>query len=122
MASAESEPRRAESTFATLRNLWPYMWPADRPDLKQRVVIALAILVLAKIATVLVPYTYKWATDALVDWPTLVRWAEDRKKKDSPPTPAPSSAPAGPPACARDTGPPSPTSGPSPSACSPPTP
>jgi len=69
MASAESEPRRAESTFATLRNLWPYMWPADRPDLKQRVVIALAILVLAKIATVLVPYTYKWATDALVDWP-----------------------------------------------------
>ena len=39
----------------TLRNLWPYMWPADRPDLKQRVALALAVLVAAKIVTVLVP-------------------------------------------------------------------
>jgi ATP-binding cassette subfamily B protein len=42
------------------------MWPADRPDLKQRVLVALTMLVIAKIITVLVPYTYKWATDALV--------------------------------------------------------
>ena len=50
---------------STLRNLWPYMWPTDRPDLKLRVAGALAVLVLAKIATVLVPYAYKWVTDAL---------------------------------------------------------
>ena len=52
--------------LATLRDLWPYMWPSDRPDLKMRVIWALAVLVVAKIITVLVPYTYKWATDALV--------------------------------------------------------
>jgi ATP-binding cassette subfamily B protein len=46
------------------------MWPADRPDLKRRVVIALLVLVAAKVITVLVPYTYKWATDALVQ-PTV---------------------------------------------------
>jgi len=57
---------RRESMFATLRGLWPFMWPADRPDLKLRVVMALLILVAAKLVTVLVPYTYKWATDALV--------------------------------------------------------
>jgi ATP-binding cassette subfamily B protein len=50
----------------TLRALWPYMWPKDRPDLRRRVVLAVLVLVLAKVITVLVPYTYKWATDALV--------------------------------------------------------
>ncbi|MBN9009458.1 MAG: ABC transporter ATP-binding protein/permease, partial [Rhizobiales bacterium] len=54
------------SGMQTLRTLWPYMWPKDRPDLRQRVVIAIAVLVAAKVITVLVPYTYKWATDALV--------------------------------------------------------
>jgi ATP-binding cassette subfamily B protein len=42
------------------------MWPKDRPDLRRRVVVAVLILVAAKVITVLVPYTYKWATDALV--------------------------------------------------------
>jgi len=67
IADTGNQPKvRAESTFATIRNLWPYMWPADRPDLKRRVALALAVLVAAKIVTVLVPYAYKWATDALV--------------------------------------------------------
>jgi ATP-binding cassette subfamily B protein len=52
-------------TFSTLRNLWPYMWPSDRPDLKQRVLVAFLALIGAKLLTVLVPYTFKWATDAL---------------------------------------------------------
>ena len=55
------------STFATLRNLWPYMWPADRADLKMRVVWATVFLVVAKLILVLVPYFFKWATDALND-------------------------------------------------------
>ena len=33
------------STLRTLVNLWPYMWPADRPDLKLRVVWAIVFLV-----------------------------------------------------------------------------
>ena len=49
----------------TLRNLWPYMWPADRADLKMRVVWATVFLVIAKLVLVLVPYFFKWATDAL---------------------------------------------------------
>ena len=64
-------PRRRDSTFATLRDLWPYMWPSSRPDLKRRVVLALAVRVAAKIVTVLVPYTYKWATDALTAPPQV---------------------------------------------------
>ena len=66
-ADPTNQPRvKAESAFATLLNLWPYMWPGDRPDLKRRVGVALVVLVAAKVVTMLIPYTYKWATDALV--------------------------------------------------------
>jgi ABC-type transport system involved in Fe-S cluster assembly fused permease/ATPase subunit len=51
--------------FATLVHLWPYIWPADRRDLKLRVLGAMALLVAAKLATIAVPFTFKWATDAL---------------------------------------------------------
>mgnify|MGYP001359714012 FL=1 len=53
------------STFTTLRNLWPYMWPSDRADLKARVVWATVFLVLSKLVLVVAPYFFKWATDAL---------------------------------------------------------
>jgi ATP-binding cassette subfamily B protein len=41
------------------------MWPSDRPDLKLRVLVAIAALLAAKVVTVLVPYFFKWATDDL---------------------------------------------------------
>ena len=53
------------STFSTLANLWPYMWPAGRSDLKMRVVWASVFLVISKLVLILVPYFFKWATDAL---------------------------------------------------------
>jgi ATP-binding cassette subfamily B protein len=53
-----------------LARLWPYIWPADRADLRMRVIGALALLLLAKLATISVPFTFKWATDALAGHPT----------------------------------------------------
>ena len=49
-----------------LRALWPYVWPQDRPDLKRTVIWSFVIIVIAKGVTVIVPFTLKWATDALV--------------------------------------------------------
>ncbi|MFY8154294.1 MAG: ABCB family ABC transporter ATP-binding protein/permease, partial [Hyphomicrobiales bacterium] len=49
----------------TLMRLWPVIWPYDRRDLQARVVIAFGLLVLSKLVTLLVPYTFKWATDGL---------------------------------------------------------
>jgi len=49
----------------TLVGLWPYIWPSDRSDLKMRVVLATLLLLFAKLATIAVPFTYKWAVDAL---------------------------------------------------------
>ncbi len=52
-------------TLSTLKNLWPYIWPSSRPDLKKRVLLAVAALVVAKFITVLSPYFFAWATDVL---------------------------------------------------------
>jgi ATP-binding cassette, subfamily B, heavy metal transporter len=52
--------------FRTMVGLWPYIWPRDRRDLQLRVWLAMALLLFAKLATIAVPFTFKWATDALV--------------------------------------------------------
>jgi len=49
----------------TLVHLWPYIWPGDRADLKTRVVWSVVLLLFAKFATLSVPFTFKWAIDAL---------------------------------------------------------
>jgi ABC-type transport system involved in Fe-S cluster assembly fused permease/ATPase subunit len=53
------------SVFSTIRNLWAYMWPADRPDLRLRVMLAIGALLLSKVATTLVPFAYKGIIDSL---------------------------------------------------------
>ncbi|UVK38036.1 ABC transporter ATP-binding protein/permease [Mesorhizobium sp. AR10] len=62
---AEKTVSADSSTLRTLRNLWPYMWPADRADLRARVTWATLLLVVAKLTLVAGPYFFKWATDAL---------------------------------------------------------
>ncbi|MGH6776503.1 MAG: ABCB family ABC transporter ATP-binding protein/permease [Bradyrhizobium sp.] len=52
--------------IGTLISLWPYVWPDDRADLKLRVVWSFLLLLIAKLATLSVPFTFKWATDALI--------------------------------------------------------
>jgi ATP-binding cassette, subfamily B, heavy metal transporter len=53
------------SLFAIMRGLWPYIWPAELPDLQLRVAVSMLLLLAAKLATIAVPFTFKWATDAL---------------------------------------------------------
>ncbi|MBV8765863.1 MAG: ABC transporter ATP-binding protein/permease [Hyphomicrobiales bacterium] len=61
----EGAPKREASLLATMVRLWPYLWPSDRFDLKLRVAASLALTVISKLVTVAVPFTFKWATDAL---------------------------------------------------------
>ena len=49
----------------TILHLWPFIWPHDRTDLQRRVAWAMVLLVIAKVVTMVVPFTFKWATDAL---------------------------------------------------------
>src|ERR1700757_3366469 len=77
MAHPPSSPRAADrlapqrqaderaTLIGTLIHLWPYIWPSDRVDLKMRVMWSVVLLLIAKLATLTVPFTFKWATDAL---------------------------------------------------------
>ena len=51
--------------WRTVRNLWVYMWPRDRADLKLRVVLAIGALLISKAATTFVPFAYKGIIDSL---------------------------------------------------------
>src|SRR5262245_15303912 len=51
--------------WRVLRELLPYIWPANRPDLRARVMFALAALIVAKIITLAVPIAYKTVVDVL---------------------------------------------------------
>ena len=72
---APGKPQTETSLARTVVNLWPYIWPKDRPDLHLRAGGALALLFIAKFVTIAVPFSFKWATDALtekgVDQPEL---------------------------------------------------
>src|ERR1700676_1202777 len=61
---SSNRPEQA-TLIGTLAHLWPYIWPGDRADLKMRVVWSMVLLLVAKVATLAVPFTFKWAIDAL---------------------------------------------------------
>ncbi len=64
-AGALTKPPARATFSATWGKLWPYIWPAERPDLQWRMMATFALLLLAKLVTIAVPYSFKWATDAL---------------------------------------------------------
>ena len=64
-AAALSLPRPQRSGMATVRSLLPYLWPEHDPGARVRVVLAMGLLLLAKVATVYVPVIYGRIVDAL---------------------------------------------------------
>jgi ATP-binding cassette subfamily B protein len=59
------ELRSGRTGFATIRSFLPYLWPKGEPVARARVAGAVLFLILAKLATVLVPVVYGRAVDAL---------------------------------------------------------
>src|SRR5579883_1057074 len=47
-------------------HLWYYVWPRDQVALRRKIYWALAFLLLAKIVTVIIPYSFKWVTEAIM--------------------------------------------------------
>ena len=60
-----AQARAGRLDVEALKALMPYLWSANPPELKARVVLALALLVGAMAANVYVPILYKGAVDAL---------------------------------------------------------
>src|SRR5262245_50268766 len=66
IAGAAARLKPSPQQWRALRGLAPYVWPSDRPDLQATVIFSLALMLVAKLVTVAMPFTFKWATDALV--------------------------------------------------------
>jgi ATP-binding cassette subfamily B protein len=60
--------------WITIRRVAPYLWPAGQPWVKRRVVIALLLLVAAKLVSVGTPFFYKAAVDALAGEGQTAAW------------------------------------------------
>jgi len=58
-------PDSGRSSVQVIGTLLPYLWPRNALELRIRVVTALTLLALAKVATVAVPVLLKYAVDAL---------------------------------------------------------
>ena len=65
-AGLASRLKLSPEQLRVLKGLAPYVWPSDRPDLQATVVLSLLLMLAAKLVTVAMPFTFKWATDALV--------------------------------------------------------
>jgi ATP-binding cassette, subfamily B, heavy metal transporter len=57
------EARR--SGWRTIRRVAPYLWPAEHPWVRRRVLLAMAMLVASKLVAVVIPVIYRDAVDAL---------------------------------------------------------
>ena len=64
-ATPDVETRERRSALRTIRKVAPYLWPADNPVIRLRVVLALVALVLSKVVAVATPFLYKAAVDML---------------------------------------------------------
>ena len=58
-------PEGPRDDLKSIRAILPYIWPKDAWSLRARVLLALVLLVLAKVTNVAVPMFYKHAVDAL---------------------------------------------------------
>jgi ABC-type transport system involved in Fe-S cluster assembly fused permease/ATPase subunit len=61
----KSVSEKPSGGLQTIRRVLPYLWPPGETWVKRRVVLALMMLVMAKIVSALTPFLYKWAVDAL---------------------------------------------------------
>jgi ATP-binding cassette subfamily B protein len=63
-ADPDKKSRDVES-WPTLKRFLPYLWPRDNPQLRTRIVAALALVLVAKGITLALPFAYKGAVDAM---------------------------------------------------------
>ncbi|MXP42095.1 ATP-binding cassette domain-containing protein [Altererythrobacter soli] len=51
--------------WGTVRRFLPYLWPAERPDLRWRIAWAVVFVILAKAVVLVLPFAYAGAVDAM---------------------------------------------------------
>ncbi len=60
-----SDPAARHDGWGTLRRFLPYLWPANNPALRWRIVISTLLILASMGVTMALPYFLKWAIDAM---------------------------------------------------------
>ena len=60
-----SDPAARHDGWGTLRRFLPYLWPANNPGLRWRIVISTLLILASMGVTMALPYFLKWAIDAM---------------------------------------------------------
>lgn len=63
----KTETEERSSGWRTIRKVAPYLWPDDPAWVKKRVMGAMALLLISKLISVVTPFFYKGAVDALAE-------------------------------------------------------
>jgi len=63
--ATSADQHGSASGWQTIARVGPYLWPPGQTWVKRRVVVALVMLVMAKLVSVTTPFLYKQAVDAL---------------------------------------------------------
>lgn len=74
LSVAEVARQERGRALRTILRVGPYLWPADQPWVKRRVVLAMLVLVLGKLVSVGTPFLYKGAVDALAGDSPSAAW------------------------------------------------
>ena len=59
------DPTLEAEGWVTLKRFLPYLWPRENADLRRRIVVALALVILAKATVLALPFAYKEAVDRM---------------------------------------------------------
>ncbi|MCP5379592.1 MAG: ABC transporter ATP-binding protein/permease [Caenibius sp.] len=65
--TADGKTISRDEGWRTLRRFLPYLWPADRPGLRRRIVLAMLLVLAAKAVTLSLPFAYKRAVDTMTN-------------------------------------------------------
>ena len=74
ITKAEFSVEERRQSRQTIRKVLPYLWPQGQGWVKRRVVLAMALLVFAKLISVFTPFFYKAAVDALAGEASNPAW------------------------------------------------
>jgi ATP-binding cassette subfamily B protein len=61
----KQEAIKRHADWHTVRRFLPYLWPKDRPDLRWRIAVAIACIILAKGIVLTLPFAYARAVDTM---------------------------------------------------------
>ncbi len=74
MPPTDLPPTKDRPLIPTLRRFLPYLWPADAPGLKVRIVIAMMFVVASKVVQIFGAYAMKWTMDRMAGHDRSVVW------------------------------------------------